>query len=127
MDTNNFELVKEKDEDLGIGEHKWYGKEDETDQATFQDTGKGDPVVIRLFEFKFPATLEILPTKDEILTSEYLKHLQTLLWADSLRMVLEPRVSITKEGCQIFVPCQARTGATFLENPKLLQEWTKTS
>lgn len=121
----NYEFIKEKDESLGIGAHKWYGSEDETDKSLMHDTGKGEPIVIRHFEFKLNPTLERQPTKEEILTPEYIKHLSTLLWADSLRMVMEPRVVIDKETIKIFAPCQARTGASFNEEPKLLQEWMK--
>lgn len=126
METaKEFELVEENAKDSPVENIKWYGKEDETEQTTMHDTGKGEPIVIRLFEFKFPETLTELPVKEQILTPEYIKHLQVQLWADELRLVLEPRVSITKEGCKIFVPCQARTGANFLDKPKLLQEWIK--
>jgi len=124
MDTPiDFEAVVEQDEELGLGAHKWYGKDAQSDEKLMHDEGKGEPVVIRLFEFKFPPTLETLPTKEQILTPEYIKHLQTQLWGDSLRLVMEPRVVIDKEGCKIFAPCQARTGATFTEQPKMLQEW----
>ncbi len=114
--------MEQKDLDDG---YKWYGSQEETEQTTFHDTGKGDPVVIRLFEFKLRPDLEELPTKEQILTPEYMKHLQTQLWADELRLVMQPRVSINKEGCKIFAPCQARTGSNFLDQPKLLQEWIK--
>lgn len=123
MDTPNFELVKEQDSDLGIDAHKWYGKSDQTEEKMMHDIGKGEPVLIRLFEFKFPPTLVELPTKEEILTPEYINQLKIQLWSDSLRLVMEPRVFISKEGCKVFAPCQAATGANFLEEPKLLQEW----
>lgn len=125
MDTDNFELIKEKDEDVGVGVHKWYGKEDRTDDKLMHDKGKGEPIVIRLFEFKFPPTLERLPTKEEILTPEYLRQVKINLWSDGLRLVMEPRVAIDKEGCKIFAPCQATTGNSFLEEPKTIQEWTR--
>lgn len=121
MSTNNFETVIE-DKDLKA-EHKWYGKEDRTDDSSIHDTGKGEPIVIRMFEFKFPPTLEVLPTKEQLLTPDYIKHIKTQLWGDGMRMVLEPRVQISKEGCKIFAPCQATTGNSFIEEPKLLQEW----
>lgn len=122
----DFELVEENAIDSPVKNIKWYGKEDETEQTVMHDTGKGDSVVIRLFEFVFPPTLETLPVKEQILTPDYIKHLKIQLWADDLRLVMEPRVVIDKEGCKIFATCQARTGANFLEQPKLLQEWTKT-
>lgn len=122
--SKNFELVKEWDNDLGIGAHKWYGNNEETDKSLMNDKGTGEPIVIRHFEFNLNPELKTPPTKDQILTPEYVKHLQILLWADSLRMVLEPRVEITKEKILVFVPCQARTGATFTEAPKTIFEWT---
>ena len=122
MDKTNFEFVKERDEELGIGAHKWYGKEDQTDTSLMHDKGTGENIVIRNFEFKLNPEIKVPPTKEQILTPEYIKHLQTLLWADSLRLVLEPRVVIDKEYIRIFAPCQARTGATITESAKFLQE-----
>ena len=124
MDNTNFELVEEKAEDLGIGEHKWYGKEDRTDEKLMHDKGVGEPVLIRLFEFKLAPNTEKLPTKEEILTPEYIRHLRASLWADALRLVMEPRVVIDKESIKIFAPCQATMGNNFLEEPKTIQEWT---
>ena|SRR3990167_5329761 len=123
--TKDFEFAVKDDNELGIGEHKWYGKEDRTEEKSMHDTGKGEPVLIRLFEYRFPPTLEILPTKEQILTPEYIKHIQVQLWSDGLRLVMEPRVFIDKESCKVFAPCQATTGNSFLEEPKLLQEWIK--
>lgn len=125
METTNFELTKEWDKEMGIGAHKWYGKNDQTDENLMHDTGKGEAIVIRHFEFSLDPTLKVPPTKEQILTPEYVKHLSTLLWADSLRLVMEPRVEITKDKILIFAPCQARTGASFTEEPKLLQEWIR--
>lgn len=118
---NNFEATLE-DKDLKAS-HKWYGKEDQTQDSSIYDKGKGEPIVIRLFEYRFPPTIAKLPTKEELLTPDYLKYVKTQLWGDGLRVVTEPRVNITQEGCQIFVPCQATTGNSFLEEPKYLQEW----
>lgn len=121
--TKEFEAIEKNAIDSPVQDIKWYGKEDQTDYSSIHDKGQGEPIVIRLFEFKFPPTLEKLPTKEEILTPDYIRHLNVTLWGDALRMVMEPRVSITKDGCRIFVPCVARTGQSFLETPKLLQEW----
>ena len=121
--SKDFEFALAKDEDLEIGEHKWYGREDRTEETKFQDRGTGEVVVIRLFEYKFPPTLEILPTEEQILTPAYLRDLNTLLWGDALRLVTKPRVEIQKSGCRIFAPCVARTGQSFTESPKSIQEW----
>ena len=122
MDTT-FNVVEKDAIDAPVKDIKWYGKEDRTEEKSIHDTGKGEAVVIRLFEFKFPPTLEVLPTKEQLLTPDYMKYLNVQLWGDALRMVLEPRVEITKQGCKIFVPCVARTGQSYMEEPKLLQEW----
>jgi len=123
MDTKNFEVI-EKDSEVTNSDIKWYGKEDQTEEKLMHDKGVGEAVLIRLFEFKFPPTLEKLPTKEEILTPEYIRHLRATLWADALRLIMEPRVVIDKESCKIFAPCQATTGNSFLEEPKTIQEWT---
>jgi len=54
-------------------------------------------------------------------------HLKATLWGDALRLISDDlvRVDINKEGCKIFVPCQATTGNSFLEEPKTIQEWTQ--
>ncbi len=121
--NNTFDFLEKDAVDAPVKDIKWYGKEDRTEDKSIHDVGKGEAIVIRMFEYKFPPTLEVLPTRDELITPQYLKDLKTKLWADALRMVLEPRVEITKEGCKIFVPCQATSGNSFIEEPKLLQEW----
>ncbi len=121
--NKTFEAVEFDAKESPVKDIKWYGKEDQTEDKSIHDKGKGEAIVIRLFEFKFPPTLEVLPTKEQLLTPDYIKHLHAQLWGDGLRIVMEPRVSIEKSGCKIFVPCQAATGQSFLEEPKLLQEW----
>lgn len=123
--NTNFNLIKDKDEEVGVGEHNWYGKEDKTEEKLLHDKGTGEPVVIRLFEFKLQPNLDKLPTKEEILTPEYIKYLKVSLWADALRLVMEPRVVIDKESIKIFAPCQATIGNSFLEEPKTIQEWIR--
>lgn len=125
QNTKEFEFALKDDKELKLGEHKWFGKEDQTEEKSIHDKGKGEPVVIRLFEFKFRLDLDKLPTKEELLTPDYMKFLNNTLWGDGLRIALEPRVQIAKEGCKIFVPCVARTGQSYLEEPKMLQEWLR--
>lgn len=121
--SKNFEFAVKDDQELKLGEHKWYGKEDRTEDELIHDKGQGEPIVIRLFEFKFRPNLEKTPIAEELLTPAYLKQIDTQLWGDGLRRVMQPRTAIDKEGCKIFVPCVATTGNSHLENPKLLQEW----
>lgn len=120
--AKEFEAL-EKDAPETGGDIKWYGKEDQTDEHTIHDKGEGEPVVVRLFEFAFRPDLERQPTREELLTPSYIKAVDGELWGDGLRRVAEPRIQISKEGCKIFVACQAATGHSHLEEPKLLQEW----
>jgi hypothetical protein len=120
--AKDFEAIEKNAPETG-GDISWYGKEDATEEHSIHDEGKGEPVVVRLFEFKFRPDLEKLPTKSELLTPSYIKSVDGELWGDGLRRVAEPRIQISKEGCKIFVPCQAATGHSHLEEPKLLQEW----
>lgn len=121
---NQFEVVEENAIETNT-DIKWYGREDQTDQTMMHDSGTGTPIVIRLFEFKLPLTITQLPTKEQILTPEYIKQLKIQLWGDSLRLVMEPRVVIDKESIKIFAPCEASAGSTFLEEPKTIQEWVR--
>lgn len=121
--SKDFDFAVSEDKDLNIGAHKWYGREDQTEDTLLHDDLKGETIIVRLFEFKFRPDLEHTPTRDELITPEYLKHIDSTLWGDALRRVDEPRTHITKEGCKIFVPCVARSGQTILENPKTIQEW----
>ncbi len=120
---NTFDVIEKDAIDAPVKDIKWYGREDRTEDKSIHDVGKGEAIVLRLFEYKFPPNNERIFTKEEMLTPQYLKDLKTQLWADGFRLVMEPRVNITKEMCQVFAPCQATTGNSFLEEPKLLQEW----
>jgi len=121
--SDNFVAIEKDAEDAPVKDIKWYGKKDRTEDESIHDKGKGEPITIRLFEFKFPPNLDKLPTKEELLTKELIRFIKTSLWGDGLRAVLEPRVEIDKDGYKVFVPAQAKTGQSFLENPKTLQEW----
>lgn len=121
---DNFQLTKERDEELKVGQHTWTGKEDKTGEKLLHDNGTGEKVLLRLFEFKLNPTLTVLPTKEQILTPEYLKQLRVQLWADGLRLVMEPEVRIDKESCKIFAPCVPSIGNNFIEESKTIQEWT---
>lgn len=120
---NTFEVIEKDAIGAPVEDIKWYGKEDQTEYESIHDKGEGETVVVRLFEFKFRPDLPKIPKKEELITPEYVSHIDATLWGDGLRRVSEPRVEITKEGCKVFVPAIAATGQSFLETPKLLQEY----
>lgn len=118
-----FEAIEFDAKDSPVKDIKWYGKEDQTEGSLMHDTGKGEAIIIRHFEFKLNPALKELPTAEQLLTPEYIKDLNIQLWADGFRLIMKPRVSITKDTVRVFAPCQPVSGATILEEPKLLQEW----
>lgn len=126
METKNFEAIEFDAIDSPVKDIKWYGKEDRTEETLMHDKGKGDVVSMRLEEYQLnPELLKNPPTEEQVLTPQYIKDLQTRLWADGLRMVMKPRLSIDKGFMRIITPCQATSGNTILEDPKLLQEWIR--
>jgi len=123
--SKTFEVIEFDAVDSPVKDIKWYGKEDRTEDTSIHDRGKGTPVNIRHLEFALKPGMEVKSTREQILTPEYMRFLQTELWADDLRMVLEPRIEIKENTLHIFVPCVSRTGSNFTEDPKLLQEWIR--
>lgn len=119
--SKEFEAIETKAPDTK-GDIKWYGKEQQTDFADLHDKGYGDKVLIRLFEFKLRPDLRKLPTKEQLITPDYLRVVDAELWGDGLRRVMEPRVKVDKEWARIFVPCVPSAGNSVLEETKLIQE-----
>lgn len=86
------------------------------------DEGYGREVVIREFRFALRPG-GAAPTKAELLTPEYLRHLNDILWADSLELFRPPKVVINKTDFRIYAPCVAKKGALVLQKPATLSEY----
>lgn len=94
----------------------WEGSEVEVMADEVADEGSGGAVIVRCFDFKFPPGNTVIPTKDQILTPQYLKTLQTLLYFDhDMEFAAEPRVVIQETGFKVFVTCQPRKGARVID------------
>lgn len=101
----------------------WYGQSLESDKIDLADEGKGNAIILRPFVYKMRPDLKQKPTKDEIITPQYLKYLEAQLWGDGLRMVMEPRVVFEKDKFTVFVAAEPRPGHTLMEKTKLIQEY----
>jgi len=77
--NNSFEVIESKSEDTK-SDIKWYGSEQQTDLKTLSDSGKGEPVLIRFKKFQFKPDLRKLPTKEQLITPEFVKHIDAELW-----------------------------------------------
>lgn len=88
----------------------WYGSTMETEKHNIEDPAMGRPIILRKFEFKYPPTGKVVPTKKQILTKDYIKHLEDRLWADNMELIQHPKVAFHKTGFTIFATCQAKRG-----------------
>ena len=120
--TPDFELIKELDEQVGVKEHKWYGKEDSTEETQMHDKGKGELALPRMEVWKLDPTKPV-PTKEQLLTPEYIQQIKIRLWSDGLRLAEGPTVRIDGHTAVVGYVCVPATGQNFLEEPKYLQEW----
>lgn len=116
-----FTLVEENAKDSPVSDIKWHGKEVETPTTPLQDTGKGKPIILRCFDFAIKPGAD-LPSENEILEM-YSKYIDTFLWKDSLRRIMDLKLVIEKDKFKIFATCQPKTGAVLLETPLTIQDY----
>lgn len=118
-------ILTEYNSSLG-GDVKWEAEQGMVTSDPLKDNGEGKAVIVRSFEFRFPPGMKGLPTKEQILTPEYIKHLEVRLWADEIEMIAAPRVTINSTGFFVFATCQVKKGSILPYNakPKQLQEIT---
>lgn len=103
----------------------WNASQVQTPETRIEDAGSGRPIILRQFDFKYDPTLKGRPTKEQILTEDYKRYLNTLLWADELELVQEPKVVFEDKGFKVFAVCQARKGSMlphYANKPLPLQE-----
>lgn len=90
---------------------KWEAEQGLVTSDPLRDEGEGKAIIVRSFEFRFPPGMKGLPTKEQILTNEYIKYLEVRLWADEIEMIAEPRVTINNTGFFVFATCQVKKGS----------------
>lgn len=81
----------------------------QTDSFRLEDPATGQPVIMRHFEYRYPPSGP-KPTKEQLLTTDYIRHLENGLWADALEMIMPPKVVFYEKGFRIFATCQAKKG-----------------
>lgn len=92
----------------------------QTDGVRIQDEQAGQVILIRKIDFKFSplvaANKHLRPKKADLLTKEYIRHLEIQLWADALELIepykgfSNPRVVIHKKGFTIVAACKPKRG-----------------
>lgn len=88
----------------------WYGSTMETEKFDIQDPGTGKAIILRQFKFAYAPWQKKKPKKKEILTPDYIKHLENILWADNMEMIQFPKVHFDKKGFTVFAACKAKRG-----------------
>lgn len=88
----------------------WYGSTMETEKHDIKDPAEGKPVILRQMRFQYAPWQKTKPKVKDILTDEYIKHLENCLWADNLEMIQLPKVTFHKKGFRIFLTCMAKRG-----------------
>lgn len=116
-------LTEYESRDLPSSKTDWDVQEIETKSDPLIDSGTGKPIILRQFKFTLNPAIKVLPTKEQILTKQYLKDLNNILWAQDLELVMMPRVVISQKEILVIAPCQPRKGAIISGNPtpQLLQ------
>lgn len=82
----------------------------QTEGVRLHDEQTGQAIILRQFKFAYHPLVTKKPKKSEILTKEYIKHLENMLWADALELVADPRLHFHKGGFTIFAPCVPKRG-----------------
>lgn len=113
----------------------WQGQtiEVNSDTKLEQDTGEGDPIILRSYVFKAnPQTFKDFKDKHgtfppaQAIFSSHQKGIEAMLWQDGLEPAQEiaPRVIIGKKGDEylIMVGTRVRRGHTLLQKTKTLTE-----
>ena len=109
-------------------EGSWVGQEIEFKSGPIEDTGTGQPIILRTFEFSIPPGVpkNLLPSKKQLLDFHRSKVI-AFLWKDELELVMEPKIVLSKKSLKfrIFATCQAKKGSLINQRPQLLQNATK--
>ena len=117
-----FKLTEEKATNAPVEKIEWEGEQIETEAQPLVNDGSGRPIILRAFEFSLPPNVAERPNKQQLLEFHKSK-ITAFLWKDELVPIQDFRLVYSKDQnhFRIFVTCQAKAGATFLETPQLLQ------
>ncbi len=127
--TKKFKVTEKDAANSPVNDIQWEGEEIgvESDTKLEQDTGTGQTILIRFFDFAAnqEAFRNHLPTEQELFDS-HRKGIESLLWTDGLTpyLAIEPRVLFAKDKSQyrLVVSCIPSLGNSVLENTQTLTQ-----
>lgn len=91
-------------------EEGWYGSTMETEKQRIEDPATGRPVILRQFRYQYNPWQKTQPKKNDLLTKDFITHLENRLWADNMEMIQFPKVTFTKKGFSVWATCQPKKG-----------------
>lgn len=121
--SKSFNITELQAKDAPVENIEWEGHDVQTEAKPLMDTGKGKPIILRVFDFSLPANLPKRPSKQELIDFHKGK-IKAFLWKDELVMIEELKLIYSKDykHFRIFATCQPRAGSVVLEKPKLIQQ-----
>lgn len=130
--TSVSETVKVKEVNAvnaPVQDVEWEANQVNTESTTHleDDSGHGDPVILRMFEFGANPQVfrEHPPTKQDLFNS-HLKGIEHMLWVDGMKVFdkVEPRIIINsrKTKYRIFIAATPARGHLLREQPKTLSQ-----
>ncbi len=129
MAKKKFKVIEKDAKDAPVKDVHWEGEELQAEATTKiqDDTGMGQAVVIRFFDFSAnPETFKVhKPTAQELLNC-HLKGMEAILWKDGLKPFTEvlPRLMFSKDKShyRFVIPCIPMQPQALLTKTNTLSE-----
>jgi hypothetical protein len=132
MPSKKFKTVEKDAVDSPVKDIQWEGEEIgvESDTKIEQDTGTGQAIVLRFFDFAGNPEVfkQHKPTAQELFES-HKRGMESMLWTDGLTPyhAIEPRLLFSKDKAhyRFVISCIPSLGNTIIEKSKTLSELLK--
>lgn len=127
--TKGETLLETNVQSAPVKDVKWESNQIETDEHPLVDSGTGNKIILRCFEYRAnPEAFKLhRPSKQELF-SAHARSIEMFLWKDGLLPLphIKPKIIISKnrQKYRIFVGAQAKNNEVIADRPKTLQEIT---
>lgn len=127
--AKKFKAIEKNAKNSPVKDIEWEGEEVGVESKTKiqEDTGTGQPIILRFFEFAADSKVfkDHKPTAQDLFDS-HRRGMESLLWTDGLAPyhIVEPRLQFSKDNkrYRFVVSCIPSLGNTLTEKTKTLSE-----
>lgn len=127
--NKKFKAIEKDAVNAPVKDVEWEGEEIQTESTTKleQDTGTGQAIVLRFFDFASnPDTFkQHTPTAQELFNG-HMRGIESILWRDGLKPFdgLEPRFMFSKNKMhyRFIIACISRLGSVLTDTPRTLTQ-----